>query len=98
MCDRLSELYDGGKQPCLSAILLLGSARDVFHDRIKAMYRAWIAAIANVLIEQGLNEGLARQRAEDAITAIQGSLIVSQGLDDPAPFQRVLQTLPDALC
>jgi hypothetical protein len=62
------------------------------------MYRAWIAAIANVLIEQGLNEGLARQRAEDAITAIQGSLIVSQGLDDPAPFQRVLQTLPDALC
>jgi AcrR family transcriptional regulator len=31
MCNRVSEVYEGGKQPCLSAILLLGSARDVFH-------------------------------------------------------------------
>lgn len=36
MCNRVSEVYEGGKQPCLSAILLLGSARDVFHDRVKA--------------------------------------------------------------
>src|SRR5690348_12949678 len=39
MGDRLSQVYEGGKQPCLSAILLLGSARDIFHDRVQAMYR-----------------------------------------------------------
>lgn len=97
MCDRLSELYEGGHQPCLFAILLLGSARDVFHDKIKVLLGAWIDAIATVLIESGVDEVLAQQRGEDAAIAIQGSLILSQGLDDPSPFQRVIQQLPTEL-
>jgi AcrR family transcriptional regulator len=98
MCDRVNEVYEEGKQPCLSAILLLGSARDVFHDRVKAIYRVWIDAIATVLIECGMDERVAQQRAEDAVSAIQGSLIVSQGLDDPSGFQRVIQHLSEELC
>ncbi|WP_017314217.1 TetR/AcrR family transcriptional regulator [Mastigocladopsis repens] len=98
MCDRVNEAYDGGKQPCLFAILLLGSARDVFHDRVKAICRNWIDAIATVLIESGMDERLAQQRAENAVIAIQGSLIVSQGLDDPSVFQRVTQHLSEELC
>ena len=98
MCDRVNEVYEGGKQPCLSAILLLGSARGVFHDRVKASYRTWIDAIATVLIECGMSEELAQQRAADAVSAIQGSLIVSQGLDDPSGFQRVIQHLSEELC
>ena len=98
MCDRVNEVYEEGKQPCLSAILLLGSARDVFHDRVKAIYRVWIDAIATVLVESGMDERLAQQRAEDAVSAIQGSLIVSQGLDDPSGFQRVIQHLSEELC
>ncbi len=78
--------------------MLLGSARDVFHDRVKAIYRVWIDAIATVLTEYGINEELAQQRAEDAVTAIQGSLIVSQGLDDPSGFVRLMQHLPQELC
>jgi AcrR family transcriptional regulator len=98
MCDRVNEVYEGGKQPCLSAILLLGSARDVFHDRVKAIYQVWIDAIATVLVEYGMDESVAQQRAQDALTAIQGSLIVSQGLDDPSGFVRVTQYLPEELC
>jgi len=98
MCDRLSEIYEEGKQPCLSAILLLGSARDVFHDRVKALYHAWINAIADVLVTTGLDSKAALERGEDAVIAIQGSLILSQGLDDPARFQRVLRQLPEQLC
>jgi hypothetical protein len=98
MCDRVNEVYEGGKQPCLSAILLLGSARDVFHDRVKAIYQVWIDAIATVLVEYGMDERVAQQRAQDALTAIQGSLIVSQGLDDPSGFVRVTQYLPEELC
>lgn len=97
MCDRLSEVYNDGKQPCLSAILLLGSARDVFHDRVQAIYRRWIDAIAAVLIESGIDATLAHQRGEDAVITIQGGLILSQGLNDPAPFQRVIQQLPTKL-
>lgn len=98
MCDRLNELYEGGQQPCLFAILLLGSARDVFHAKVKTLFRAWIDAVAKVLIEAGMDRELAKQRGEDAAIAIHGSLILSQALDDPAPFQRVIQRLPNHLC
>lgn len=98
MCDRLSEVYEGGKQPCLSAILLLGSARDVFHDRVKLLYQAWINAIAEVLIAAGLDNTAAMQRGEDAVITIQGSLILSQGLNNPSSFQRAIKQLPQHLC
>lgn len=98
MCDRLSQVYEGGKQPCLSAILLLGSARSTFHQRVQAIYQVWIDAIAQVLIEAGMNKTLAQQRGEDGIIAIQGALILSQGLNNPDPFQRMMQQLPQQLC
>ncbi len=98
MCDQLSKLYEGGQQPCLFAILLLGSARDIFHTKVKALFRAWIDAIASVLVESGMDEELAKQRGEDAAITIQGSLILSQGLDDQTAFERVIQQLPKELC
>jgi AcrR family transcriptional regulator len=97
MCDRLSEVYEAGTQPCLSAILLLGSARDVFHDQVKEIYQIWLAAIAQVLTETGMNPVLAQERGENAVMMIQGSLILAQGLNTPAPFQRVMQQLPKQL-
>lgn len=98
MCDRLSEVYDGGKQPCLFAILLLGSARDVFHDRVQSIYQQWIEAITALLIESGMDQTLAQERGEDAVIAIQGALILSQGLNTPVPFQRIVRELPRELC
>lgn len=97
MCDRLREVYDGGKQPCLSAILLMGSARGVFHEQVQSLYQQWIDAIAHVLRDAGLAETLAQQRGEDALIAIQGSLLLAQALNQPAAFQRVLQKLPQEL-
>lgn len=97
MCDRLRDVYEAGTQPCLTSILLLGSARDVFHDRIQGLYQVWINAIAQVLMEVGLDETLAQHRGEDAVITIQGALIVAQGLHDPAPFLRAMQQLPQQL-
>jgi TetR/AcrR family transcriptional regulator, lmrAB and yxaGH operons repressor len=98
MCDRISEVYEGGQQPCLFGILLLGSARDVFHNQVEEILRSWIKAIAKVLTESGMDQELAWQRGEDAVIAIQGALILSQGLQSPAPFQRVIKQLPQQLC
>lgn len=98
MCDRLNELYEGGKQPCMFAVLSLGSARDVFHDQVKAVMYTWINAIADVLIEAGINHKLAQQRGEDAAIMVQGALILSQSLDNPSVFQRIIERLPEELC
>lgn len=98
MCDRISELYEGGQQPCLFAILLMGSARHIFHPKLQTLLRTWIDAIAEVLIAAGLDKTLAKQRGEDAAIAVQGVLILSQGLNDFAPFERVIKQLPQQLC
>ena len=98
MCDRVSIAYSNGQKPCLLAALLLGSAKDVFQAKVQTLLRSWIDAIATVLIEAGMDEAIARQRGEDGVMAIQGALILAQGLDDAAPFQRVLKELPQRLC
>lgn len=98
MCDRIGDAYNNGQKPCLLAALLLGSAKDVFQDKVQTLLKAWIDAIATVLIDAGMDSAIAHQRGEDGVIAIQGALILAQGLNDPAPFQRVLQQLPQKLC
>ena len=97
MCDRLDELYAGGTEPCLLAILQSGTGSDLRHAQIQATLAAWIEAIAAVLREAGWDAAIAPQRSEAALVAIQGAVMVSFTLDDPAIFQRVMQSLPQTL-
>jgi hypothetical protein len=41
---------------------------------------------------------IALERGEEGVIAILGALILSQGLNDLAPFQRVMQQLPQTIC
>jgi hypothetical protein len=45
-----------------------------------------------------LDEKLAKERGENAMIGIQGALILSHGLRDFAPLQRILEQLPQKLC
>jgi AcrR family transcriptional regulator len=98
MCDRLSKAYEQGQKPCVLAALMLGSAKDVFQQRVQTLLQLWIEAIATILVEAGMDDAIARERGEDGVIAIQGALILSQGLNDPTSFQRVMQQLPQTLC
>lgn len=94
MCQQINDLYAAGTQPCLLAILHSGTGRDLFHERVRVILEVWIEAIAAVLVEIGLDAHLARQSSEDTLLAIQGALMLSLTLDNPAIFQRTLQRLP----
>ncbi|MDX1976935.1 MAG: TetR/AcrR family transcriptional regulator [Pseudanabaenaceae cyanobacterium bins.68] len=98
MCDRLSEVYQNGEKPCLFAILLMGSARNVFHEQIKIIFQTWIDAMTGALLEAGLEQNLAKERAVDAAIAIQGALILAHGLEDTSIFERIVTELPQKLC
>lgn len=99
MCEETSRFFNQGQNSCLWAVLVLEKSSDeLFHSQIRGAFSRWIEAIANVLIAGGLDETLAKQRGEDAIIAIQGALILCHGLKDFAPFERVLQQLPQQLC
>jgi AcrR family transcriptional regulator len=97
MGDRLLELYEGGEQPCLFAILLSGSARDTFHAQVQQLFEVWIAAIAEVLMAEGMEANVAQQQAEKAVILVQGSLILSQGLNDVKIFKWIIDDLPKEL-
>ncbi|MGB8698570.1 MAG: TetR/AcrR family transcriptional regulator [Thermosynechococcaceae cyanobacterium] len=99
MCAETSRFFNEGQNACLWAVLELEqSSDDLFHPKIRWAFERWIAAIATVLIAAGLDATLAQQRGEDAMIAIQGALILSHGLHDFAPFQRIIQQLPEQLC
>jgi TetR/AcrR family transcriptional regulator, lmrAB and yxaGH operons repressor len=99
MCTETHQFFEGGQNSCLWAVLVLEkSSETLFHSQISWAFSQWIEAIAQVLITAGLDDTLAKQRGEDAMMAIQGALILSHSLHDFAPFQRVIQQLPQQLC
>ena len=97
MTDALHELYGGGHESCLIGLFSTGEAKQHFGGQLKVALSDLIAAIEGVLVEAGVEPGLARDRAEDAVVRIQGSLVVARVLDDTAPFARLLRRLPDEL-
>jgi TetR/AcrR family transcriptional regulator, lmrAB and yxaGH operons repressor len=99
MCEEVNHFFNEGQNSCLWAVLVLEqSSDDLFYAQIRQTFSQWIEAISSVLITAGLDATLAKQRGEDAMIAIQGALILSHGLKDSAPFQRVLKQLPQQLC
>lgn len=98
MIEKLDAFYSGGKQACL--LNMLSSARiheGPFTRQISQIFEAWVGALSAVLIDAGLDEEIARARAERAVVLLQGSLVFSRGIGTTRPFRSFLQTLPDEL-
>ncbi|HLZ66498.1 MAG TPA: TetR/AcrR family transcriptional regulator [Aliidongia sp.] len=91
------DFYDGGQASCLIELFGVGTTGAQFTEPLTRSIATLTGAIADVLIEAGLAEDVARRRAEDAIIAIQGSLVLSRAGGSTAPFHRVLAELPDRL-
>jgi len=93
----VDRFYSGGGKNCLLGAMVLSGGNERFARELAGTFRALIDAVAHVLMDAGLPRGLAQGRAEGAIGQIQGSLVVSRGLGDAAPFKRMLKALPERL-
>ena len=91
--DLISEFYDHGSKACVVGHLCASVDRRQFQKPLDRVLRAWMGGIAALLVEAGFSERVARERAEDAVIRIQGALVLSGGLADPAPFQRAIKRL-----
>ena len=63
---------------------------------VQWVFEVWIAAIAAVLRAE-VEENMAKQQDEKAVILVQGSLILSQGLNDVKIFKRIIGALPTEL-
>jgi AcrR family transcriptional regulator len=101
VADALSAFYDGGEKSCLLELFAIGDARDLFGDSV-AQRPVPVQALGHRITEQiaqeaGASPADAEARAEDALIALHGALVVSRGRRDPSVFRRVLDSLPDRL-
>jgi len=95
--ESVSTLYSGGRSKCLLGVLSLGGSSDRFAAQLGRAFSTWIDALAPVLIESGIAPSEALCRSKDAVSMIQGALIVSRSLNEVGYFQGVVRRLPDSL-
>lgn len=97
MCRNLAEFYGQGQESCLLNAITFGDGNDRFHSHIQQALKTWIEELVKVLVEAAIEPELAQLRAEEAVMLIQGALVLSRGLGDTTPFQRILTSLPERL-
>jgi TetR/AcrR family transcriptional regulator, lmrAB and yxaGH operons repressor len=94
---RLSEFYSNGMAPCLTDVFTIGEAGALFQQHLGSRMRGLMALLAAVAEDAGIDKVDAAVRAENAVVAIQGSLVVSRALGSNGPFMRMVENFPDLL-
>jgi TetR/AcrR family transcriptional regulator, lmrAB and yxaGH operons repressor len=89
--DGVAAFFDDGRLACLLAIMALSDAPPMVHDRVRATFRTWRAALASALDAAGVAN--AHEVAEDRIAAIEGALILARASGDTGCFARALARL-----
>ena len=97
MARKLDEFYQGGRQSCLLDSLSFADEESALRDHQRASMEAWVESIAAVLRASGLPPRTAKERAEDAVIRIEGSLVMARATGDHMPFRRTLRNLPQEL-
>jgi TetR/AcrR family transcriptional repressor of lmrAB and yxaGH operons len=93
----LLRFYDDGRNSCLTNLFGVGVAGDRFRSSLATRVAAVQAAFTRVAIAEGIDAAEAALRAEDALVAIQGALVLSRATGHSAVFQRTVTELPDRL-
>ena len=65
--------------------------------QVQRLFETWSAAIAVVLMAEGMGENVEKQQAEKAVILVQGSLILAQGLNNAQVFKRIISDLSTEL-
>jgi AcrR family transcriptional regulator len=97
MLHNLDEFYSSGRASCLLGIMTIGDGRDVVSNHVRNALERWIGALASLLKDARVKSPDAQRRAEDAVMRIQGAIVLARGLDDPQPFRRLMDRLPQEI-
>lgn len=97
MAKGFGEFYAAGQDACLIELFGVGTTGMQFVPHLTQSIAILLRSISAVLIETGKPEDEARRRAEDALIAIQGSLVLARASGSTAVFHRILGELPDRL-
>ncbi len=97
MLARVKSLYSGGERPCLLGSFTLHTSADLFGPELSAAFTSWVNALTELAVEAGVARRVARERALQAVAAIEGTLILSTGMGDTESFRGMLRRMPAEL-
>jgi AcrR family transcriptional regulator len=89
--------FHSGRRVCLVGALALGDSRDRFAAAVRGYFLAWTETLASALTRAGMPAEEASAAAEEAVSIVQGALVLARALDAPAVFDRALKRLKDRL-
>ena len=91
--DGIRQLYNGGSEICIFRALSMQTGLELFEALIKQGMQDWIAALKAIGTALELDSEEAKAKATQTLIQIQGSLIVSKGLDDLSIFENTLNQI-----
>lgn len=93
MMENVEQYFRAGQRICLVGAFALTSVRDHFATPIRTYFRRWAESLCCALIRAGMEAAEATSRAEEAVVAIQGALVLTRALDDEAVFLRAMKRI-----
>lgn len=95
--ERLRKFYGSGKKSCLLDTLTLNRESPVVQARARAALKFWIDSFARFAESCGVPPVLAMERAQDAVSALEGGLVIARVSRNRDPFMRAIESLPERL-
>lgn len=97
MFDDVTAYFRSGRRVCVVGALGLNSAGETFSVKVKDYFARWISALAHCLEVAKVPPAMALDLAEEAVSGIQGAIVLARALGDDASFQRIVHRLQTTL-
>lgn len=97
MFAEVTAYFRSGRCVCLVGWIGLGSSGTAFGGRIRDYFARWIAALAHCLQAGAVPPMQARTLAEEAVSGIQGAIVLARALNEDAAFGRIVSRHEAAL-
>lgn len=91
--DGIRRLYDNGNEVCIFRALSMQTGLELFEQQINSGMAQWIAEFTQIGIALDFTPTEAEQHALQTLVEVQGSLIVTKGMNDIAVFENTLQNI-----
>ncbi|MCF0055807.1 TetR/AcrR family transcriptional regulator [Dyadobacter sp. CY356] len=93
----ISNLFEDGAKNCSLRMLSACSETPYFQETIASCFTILSNSFAKVAVENGMEESLAKTKAQEAVINIQGSLVLSRAMKDNNIFQTSIAGIPHLL-
>jgi AcrR family transcriptional regulator len=97
MFDDVTAYFRSGQRVCVVGCLGLNSSGETFSVKVKEYFARWVSALAHCLEVGKVPPALASDLAEEAVSGIQGAIVLARALGEEASFLRIVRRLQSSL-